>query len=613
MDIAMVRFLFLHSTGYLLLLGLAACSGPSVKILDRPVEATETSRALTSSTALDQGTRNTLREERLLRLYKRDPHASIAALTDRYKQHPTKERRLALAEMSSDQADYLTADNPKAALGRYLDAAWLTKDGALAALAKDRQSPEKTIYDYSASRVTRLVGKLGLDGTGSMKVSGSVRSWRLSLAKGKGMVNPRDYDLVVPANWLKVKGLKWKRISQEGLGSAMVGYHKDTPERRSADPMIPPGGRGFPLNASFRFDGDSANLVLQDLMVDSDVRIGGQVVPLAGNFSAAISFCYYERNRGMNKLAALLRPGDYQEMLGMYTLSSYDPDKIPLVLVHGLMSTAEAWLPFVNLLLADQAVREKYQIVLFNYPTGIPIAASAADLRDALANYQKVNDPRRSNPKMRKMVILGHSMGGIISNMQIRNSGDRLYSSIFAENLEELELNKEERAEIRRLAFFEANRDIDRAVLLAAPLRGSDFASNRIGQFGAWLIKLPFNVVDSVLGDIELVDSMTDIAQEHINQPINSVTSLRTDNPSLQNILDSPVRNGVTVHSIMGQKNPDLPKEEGTDGFVTYRSAHLDRAVSEVIVPNSNHRGMVERDETVQEVWRILRLHAGVK
>ncbi len=134
-----------------------------------------------------------------------------------------------------------------------------------------------------------------------------------------------------------------------------------------------------------------------------------------------------------------------------------------------------------------------------------------------------------------------------------------------------------------------------------------------IGQIGAWLIRLPFNVVDSVLGDIKLVDSMTDIGQEHIGRPVNSVTSLRTDNPTLQNVLDSPVRNGVIIHSIMGQKNPDVPKEEGTDGFVAYRSAHLDRAVSELIVPDSNHTSMVHRDETVQEVWRVLRLHAGVK
>jgi hypothetical protein len=227
--------------------------------------------------------------------------------------------------------------------------------------------------------------------------------------------------------------------------------------------------------------------------------------------------------------------------------------------------------------------------------------------------FQQTNDPRRRNPRMRNMVILGHSMGGIISNMQIRDSGDRLYKGVFTKNLEELKLDAEREDEVRRLAFFKANSDIDRALLLASPLRGSAFATNKVGRFGAWLIRMPFNLVDAVLGDIELIGAMTDAAKNSSQRPSNSVNGLRPDNATLQNVLDSPVRRGVSIHSIVAVKDPKDPLLESSDGVVPYPSAHLDEAVSEKVIMDANHRSMVVKDETIEEILRILYMHAGVK
>lgn len=589
---------------------LVACSAPNVKILDRPVSETSTARALTSSTALEDETRRTLRKEDLLGLYRKDTHAAIQELARRFKEEPSAERRMALAEMCSDSADILTESQPKEALGRYLDAAWLTQDEALAASKQGAESPARTLNTYASARLTRLLRDQEKTAGRTRKVNGAFQSWQLELDTRDGMVDPRDFDIVVPASWLETNGIKWKSITQAGLGAAMVGYRESNPERVEQDPLMPAAGRGFPLNARVEFEGPRARLMVQDLMDSARTPSG---VPLATNFSAAVSFNYYADVRRMNRLEALLRPAEYQDTMGMFSLQPHDPDRIPLILVHGLLSSAEAWYPFINLLLADPVVRERYQIVLFNYPTGVPIPRSAAQLRTALADYQKRHDPNRSNPNMRNMVILGHSMGGIISNAQVRTSGDRVYDSYFRKDLDELDIDDEQKEIIRNHGFFEANPDIDRAILLAAPLRGSAFASNRIGQFGANLIRLPFNIVDALLGQIEVIDALTDVAQQASQRPTNSVTSLRPDNPILWAFLSCPVRPGVEIHSIVAQKDPDDPIEKGTDGFVPYTSSHLDEAVSEVVVRGADHRGMVNRNETVQEVWRILRLHAGVR
>lgn len=603
----------ISSLGLLLALVLVSCSGPQLKLLDRPITATKSARALTNSSALDSGTKQTMREEDLLGLYKSDPEGAIRSLATLYKANPTEPRRKALAEISSDQADRLTDESLVRAIGHYLDAAQLTEQATLAALTQPGESTDRILYNYCAGRVARLIHQNWNKPLRTITAPGILHPWQLTIAHGVGEVDPRDYDLVVPASWLKSKGIKWKHITQDGFGMAMVGYRKATPERKAADSMMPPAGRGFSLNASFRLAGRSATFVLQNLMTSSNATISGRTVPLAADFSAALAFTYYEQTRGMNKMAALLRPGAFDDMMGIYTMQPYREDKIPLVLVHGLLSTAESWLPFVNLLLADPVVRERYQIVLFNYPTGHSISHNAADLRDGLATFQHTHDPNRRNPRMREMVILGHSMGGIISNMQVRDSGNRLYNYLFNTPLDELGLEDATKEAVRRLGFFTANPDIDRALYLAAPLRGSAFAANRIGQLGTWLIRLPFNLVDSVLGDIEVIDVMTDVGQLASQRPANSVSGLRPDNPLLEEVLAMPVRDGVEIHSIIAQRNTTAPMLEGTDGLVRYPSAHLDEAVSEKVILGANHRGMVEDERTIEEVLRILYLHIGIK
>lgn len=67
-----------------------------------------------------------------------------------------------------------------------------------------------------------------------------------------------------------------------------------------------------------------------------------------------------------------------------------------------------------------------------------------------------------------------------------------------------------------------------------------------------------------------------------------------------------PIRSGVAAHSIIGVQG-DGPAEEGDDGFVQYRSAHLDDAVSEKIV-RSDH-SMQGHPETIEEVRRVLLEH----
>ena len=77
------------------------------------------------------------------------------------------------------------------------------------------------------------------------------------------------------------------------------------------------------------------------------------------------------------------------------------------------------------------------------------------------------------------------------------------------------------------------------------------------------------------------------------------------DNAFVQALAASPIAPGVHAHSIMGVRRG--PKEEGSDGVVSYQSAHLDDVESELVV-KSGHSSQ-SNPRVVSEVHRILIEH----
>ena len=595
----------------LLVLTLGACSGPKMEILDRPVTETKSGQAFRSSKKQTDSTLATLRTENLLQAYRKTPQQAIVSLAQRYQQAPSASRREALGEMLSDTGDELLPEDRDRALGYYLDGARLCQDGALKDSHSQEESPDRATYNYCSGRVARILREGGTHGNASLIAPGPLKTYQLAVARGRSRVHPASFDVLIPSSWVDIKGLKVQRVAQAGFGLSMVGHQKATDERIKKSPLAKGAGIAIPLNATLRFSGNRATLVLTDAMMRSNENISGKTLPLAADYTVPFGFIYGQRSIGLSKIMGALRPAKFENTVGLFATEPYREDKIPLILVHGLLSTAEAWIPFANLLRADPLLREKYQTLLYNYPTGNSLGKNAQELRGELLAFQKAYDPKRSNPAMRNMVILGHSMGGILSNMQIRSSEQQLEEIFFKKGLSDLNIMEGKKARIQALLEFEANQDITRAVFIAAPHRGSQFATNPIGQFGAWLIRLPFDMIDTILGDIDIVNAMTDVAQEASQRPRNSVSALRPDNPLLPALLELPTRNNLPIHTIIGQRNPKKPTEEGSDGVVPYTSAHLKGVSSELVVLNTKHREVPMTDECVNEVLRILYKHVG--
>jgi pimeloyl-ACP methyl ester carboxylesterase len=293
---------------------------------------------------------------------------------------------------------------------------------------------------------------------------------------------------------------------------------------------------------------------------------------------------------------------------GFYTVEPYNSGKIPLVTVHGLFSNPLTWMDLHNDLMGDAVIREHFQVWHYLYPTNLPIIENQKTFReklDELYAYLKSNAPAKK--QVPSMVIIGHSMGGILTHTAVAKDSQEL-KNYFFENPSKLEeLDEETREALAGYMDFQAKPYVERAIFVAVPHRGSDIADNWIGRIGRALITLPKNILtkSAALGRSIRNVVRPDLRTQFDSGPPSSIKSLSKTNPGLIGISKLPIDSRIPYHSIIGDRGKgDTPNS--SDGVVEYSSSHLDGAVSELIVP-ADHTAHAH-PLAVQEIRRILRL-----
>jgi pimeloyl-ACP methyl ester carboxylesterase len=277
------------------------------------------------------------------------------------------------------------------------------------------------------------------------------------------------------------------------------------------------------------------------------------------------------------------------------------------VMVHGLMSSPLAWIPMINELLRDPAIQKKYQFLLYMYPTGVPVPIAASYLRDALQDLRNEFDPTGSSPNFNRMVLLGHSMGGLLSHAMAVDSGNSFWEVNSDRPFDQIVGPPEVLNELRHYTFFQAQPYVSRVVFLAVPHRGSDLARRTIGRVGSSLITEPDHYGQLLARLVK--DNDGDLDPRQFRRLPTSIENLAVDSPELLALLRMQSRPGVIFHSIIGANRPG-PLASTTDGIVAYRSSHLDGVASERVV-RSDHS--VQKDpEAILEVRRILLEHLTV-
>jgi pimeloyl-ACP methyl ester carboxylesterase len=424
----------------------------------------------------------------------------------------------------------------------------------------------------------------------------------------------------VSTTTIEVRGLR-NRYWHPGLGASLAASL--APGEASAQVIgakrIGPRTK-VPVTAVLRLEAARASLAtgrvrgrLEIYSVDltSTVTVEGQAQPLEFDTTAALAYQLESNPIYELEIAGFLRGGALAHFLprdraqdGLYTLRPYRPGKIPLVLVHGTVSSPARWAELVNELEGDPRIRERYQIWLFVYDSGNPLGYSAGRLRGALTAAVQEFDPAGQDPALRRIVVIGHSQGGLLTKLTAIDSGTRFWDNITKKPFDSIKMDPEGRELLRQSLFYTRLPFVERVVFVATPHRGALLASGRLGAIAAWLVTLPAGLTR------QLVQTATASGDEALiavmRRPPTAVDNMNPGHPAIRTLASIPVSPGTKAHSIIAVDG-DGPVQEGDDGVVAYRSAHIDEAVSEVVVRWGH--SVQGHPQAIEEVRRILLEH----
>lgn len=290
---------------------------------------------------------------------------------------------------------------------------------------------------------------------------------------------------------------------------------------------------------------------------------------------------------------------------GLALTRPYSRGKIPVILIHGFGSSPKSWTPMIEALEADPTLRERYQFWTFGYATGAPILYSAHLLRRDLRAARDRLDPDRTDSAFDRMILIGHSMGGLLAKLMAQDSRSHLWALRSSHPFEQLVGRPEDRDLLRQVVFFKPQPEIRRLIFIATPHRGSRLDRGLILQVGSRFCRLP-DPLRRAHQRLLASNGAEFFAPALGKRPPTSLDQLAWNHPDLQALVALGIDPEVTYHSIIADLR-DPPLANGTDGIVPYASARLDGASSELLV-HGGHRCQAH-PLVIREVRRILAEH----
>ncbi|MGV8961700.1 MAG: esterase/lipase family protein [Stenotrophomonas sp.] len=551
----------------------------------------------------------------------------------------TEQRLATLSELWVKEALALTPKTktegvalPEGALDAWLEAAryayaYLFFSGRTPAdrAFEDRQTQVRDYYNYAAEQSAAVVFQRGraraLEGK---DYDGPLHAEHWTLASRFDALHltsiPRQ---LVAASSVSFAGMR-STYRRDGFGAELVLVMEPAPLAlpveggAAALPDTPVFSEMPAINvtALLRFDGATLDQVLTTRNITIEayapettdrVELHGQKVPLAANFTAAYGLWLAQSGFATESLRTLFGRGAGIREPHIYLMQPYDPNRRIIFMLHGLASSPEAWVNLANEIMGDPEMREHFQVWSVYYPTNAPLALNRFTISNALNQTLRHFDATGRQPASQDMVFIGHSMGGVLARLMLSDPGEVLWNDL----LQRYELRGDRlqrvQAKLGPLLHYRPQPNVERAIFLASPHRGTDIAGNRLGRTLGKLVRLPLTILGKFEDVFLALQSPTAAEQNNTDKPRipNSIDNLKSNDPFVQAAAALPLAPGLKYHSIIAQRKADVPLLQSDDGLVPYWSSHLDQALSEKVIISGH--SVQETPQSVLEVRRILR------
>lgn len=525
------------------------------------------------------------------------------------------EGRLVLAELCDLAGREAEFWSPSQCCEQYLNAAYHASQVLFDqsdALTPQRRTDAEHVYNRAVARYLRRssTGKL-LPNTEWEQLQNS-RGLGVSVRRDATVWDTAPFDEFQFADDYMALGVPSRK--RPGLGVSLFAVRQRgwrDPDRQGPPYRFFPPLQAYPVTAVLRFEpGDGerrppAVLELHDPLRYDAVAIGRRPEPLASDATTPLVYQVTQSDLEKFTYLGFLDPEREEHKTGLYLTHPYERGKIPVVLIHGLWSSPKTWTRAINDLLADPDIRDRYQFFVFQYPTGNPFIHSASILRRDIIEVRRNFDPDFTDRAFDQMVLIGHSMGGLIAKSMIASSGDAIWRLISEKPFDQLVADPAQKDLFQAAFFFEPVPEVKRVVYVAVPHRGSQISNNWLGQLGDHVIRRP-NVLRQAHAAVLKENSSGFFNSTFAEGIPSSVRTLAMHSPMLLTVDKLPVSPAVTRHSIIAEMLPVAP-ELSNDGVVPYESSHLDGVASEklVIGPHS----CTDLPDVIAEFRRILLLH----
>lgn len=573
-------------------------------------------RSVLTTGELSEHTHNVLHRHGVDVTFLKEPDAVITTLHQAWVDgKEDADAIFALAELSffhAEHAHQSRFERPER-LGHYLASAVY----AYAFLFPGRRAEEPNRFDPRVRLAADIYNRgvtLGLPTPDDKHVELAAGTHRLPFGKLVIEFDPdqlrwgdRRLTSFIAAAELEVHGLT-ERYRRPGLGVPLAAATVPLDPGKEPDDFIDPATR-VPVTALLRLPWPrkqlkqqrlEARLEVYDALVTETIKIGERVVPLEVEPTAAFAYMLAEQKFWDFEVTQFL--GNTlagKDPTRLTAVQPYRPGRIPVVLVHGTGSSAGRWADMVNDLMDDPRIRERFQFWYFTYDSGNPILYSAAGLRQLLTDAVARLDPQGTDPALHRMVVMGHSQGGLITKLTAVDAGDKFWG--FKKSIDEMKMSDRSRELLRRIVFVKPLPFVKRVVFISTPHAGSYVAGNWIAHQFARLIKMPSQVLDA---GAEIVKGNPDLANWRVPSAVDNMTPRH---PFIRALDPMPIAPGIAANSIVAVKGPPPYGENSTDGVVKYLSAHRTDCESELVVDSAH--SCQSNPTTIGEVRRILLHH----
>ncbi|MBL9123574.1 MAG: hypothetical protein JNG90_08060 [Planctomycetaceae bacterium] len=527
------------------------------------------------------------------------------------------QQRLSLAEAYYASGDFAERQGSCRSVDWFFGATMVTWDlscdPTIDAGARDARGRIESLYQSSLLRLLRSSQRFGrFDPASGLAVELPQGKLRVPVVVHSNVWCTADLGHFAPVGEYDDPGLT-HRYRTVGRGVPVVARRREG----RGTPMVP-DGQPFALTALLQVSADRPAGVLEspggavdlpalgctpilefyDPFLTHNADVGGCPVPLATDISAPLAYAHHFAT--FSPVRDFLQPDD---TVRLAALGPHERGKIPIIFVHGLLSEPLTYLDMANEIRGDAVLSQRYEIWGFRYPTGGAVLEAAAGLREQLA--RAVADFPGCDPALSQMVIVGHSMGGLVSKLQVTDSGTVLWDRLATRPFTELRASDEVRMKLARAVFFQPSPAITRIVYIATPHEGSPWADRLVGRAASHCVRLP---PENVAGMQQVVVDNPGLLQPTApKRPPTSIDLLEPSSTVLQGFRDLRYSPCVKVHSIVGTGRT-MVHGGPADGVVPVASAREPASISEVEVP-ATHSEILRDQRTICELKRILVEH----